>query len=183
MMPSENADPFSTMSDIAEIVLANIVGRRSVRSFAPRAIDPEALQIILRAGDAAPSAGGLKSRKFIAITNPDDLEFIIRYIFSARVREQRALFKNVPCIVMICANLTSATHKYKRGRLYAIQDATLAGQNILLMAHALGISSCWIGQIRERKIMERFQICSDHKLVGLIALGHQATEPPRPPPA
>ncbi|CAK0760760.1 putative NADH dehydrogenase/NAD(P)H nitroreductase AF_0226 [Gammaproteobacteria bacterium] len=157
---------------VADIVLKNILGRRSIRSFKPNALPTESIEIILQAGDAAPSAGGLKSRKFILITNSDDLDFIIKYIFSHRVREQRQLFRNVPCIIIMCANITSATRKYKRGRLYAMQDATFAGQNIMLMAHALGIASCWIGQVRERKIIERFEISTDYKLVGLIALGY-----------
>lgn len=128
--------------------------------------------MILQAGNAAPSAGNLKSRKFVSITEAADIEFLIRYIFSRRIREERRLFANVPCILVICANLDSARKKYRRGRLYAIQDATLAGQNMMLMAHALGIGSCWIGQVRERQIVGKFGIDPDYQIVGLIALGY-----------
>ncbi|CAK0760069.1 putative NADH dehydrogenase/NAD(P)H nitroreductase AF_0226 [Gammaproteobacteria bacterium] len=159
-------------NQIADIVLENILTRRSVRNFEPRVLRTEDIEIILRAGDAAPSAGGIKSRKLLPITNQDDLNFIIKYIFSKKVREHRQLFRNVPCIILMCANIFSARKKYRRGRLYSVQDATLAGQNIMLMAHALGIGSCWIGQIRERKLMERFNISAEHKLIGLIALGY-----------
>ncbi len=161
----------------ATIVLANILNRHSVRAFEPGALAEEDLQTLLRAGEAAPSAGGLKSRNLIPVTHPEDLEFIIRYIFSARIRQQRERFKNVSCILLICANITSATAKYRRGRLYALQDATLAGQNVLLMAHALGICACWIGQIRERKIVQKFNLGKEYKLVGLIALGRQPATP------
>jgi len=158
----------------AQIIFDNIQTRRSIRSFMDYQLPNGDVELILRAGDAAPSAGGLKSRKFIYINQREDLDFILKYIFSRRVREHRHLFKNVPCMILVCANLTSALRKYRRGKLYAIQDATLAGQNIMLMAHALGIGSCWIGQIRERKIVEKFSISADYKLVGLIALGYRA---------
>lgn len=165
------------MDEAAQIILENILTRRSIRAFAPRVLPEEDIATILRAGDAAPSAGGLKSRKFICVTKQDDLDFILKYIFSRRVREHRHLFKNVPCIILICANFASALQKYKRGRLYATTDATLAGENMLLMAHALKIGSCWIGQIREKKIIERFAITAEYKLVGIIALGYQSTDP------
>lgn len=162
------------MNEIANIVFNNIISRRSVRSFAARSLLPEDLEIILQAANTAPSAGGLKSRKFVIIDNQNDLNFVIKYIFSRRVHEYRKLFINVPCIILMCANISSARKKYRRGRLYAIQDTALAGQNIMLMANALGISSCWIGQLREKKIMEKFNISNDYKLTGIIALGYAA---------
>lgn len=171
--PNEGATPFPARQELADIIQRNILSRRSVRTFKPVALPEESLERLLKAGNSAPSAGGLQSRKFIPVTHHDDIQFIIEYIFSARVRQNKELFRNVPCILLMCANIATATQRYKRGRLYAIQDATLAGQNIMLMAHALGIGSCWIGQIRERKLVQRFNIGSDYKLIGLIALGYQ----------
>lgn len=159
------------MKTPASIVYANILNRRSIRSFLNESIDDEALKIILEAGNAAPSAGNLQSRELRLLTNRADIEFVINYIYSERVRNHLPTFKNAAAIILLLANKQRCRAKYRRGYLYSIQDATLAGQNMLLMATALGLGSCWVGQVREAKICTKFQITQEFKLIGIIALG------------
>jgi len=162
------------MNNTQLIVYNNIINRRSIRKFKNAEISTDQLKIILEAGDAAPSAGNLKSREIRALTDREDIEFVINYIYSSRVLKGLSEFKNASTLILLIANVPRCRTKYKRGFLYSIQDATLAGQNILLMASALGLGSCWVGQVKEFKILNRFHIDSDHKLVGIIALGHIA---------
>jgi nitroreductase len=159
--------------DIASIVFDNILNRRSVRRYRKEVIVPEVLEKILAAGHAAPSAGNLKSREFIVLTTQEEIDSVLSYIFSARVMEQKSYFRNAGALILMCANPTRSKQKYKRGRLYAMQDATLAGQNMLLMATALGLGSCWIGQVREKGLMTKFNISPELHIVGIVALGHK----------
>jgi nitroreductase len=162
------------MNPAATIVYQNILNRRSIRNFKAVEIAPEQLDILMKAGDAAPSAGNLKSREIKLLTSREEVDFVISYIYSARVQQHFATFKNAAALVLLLANIRRCRTKYKRGRLYAMQDATLAGENILLMATALGIGSCWVGQVKESQILRRFDIGEDYKLVGIIALGYGA---------
>jgi len=160
-----------SLNEHASIVYNNIINRRSIRNFKNANIDDKTLQLILDAGNAAPSAGNLKSREILALTTREDIEFVIDYIYSERVKNNLPTFKNAAAIILLLANLQRCRTKYRRGYLYAIQDATLAGQNMLLMASALGLGGCWVGQIKEAKICAKYNITKDFKLVGIIALG------------
>jgi nitroreductase len=51
-------------------------------------------------------------------------------------------------------------------------DTILAGQNIMLMANALNIKTCYIGQVKEKKVFDLLSIDSSLLLVGIIALGY-----------
>ncbi len=160
------------MNPTATLVYQNILTRRSVRAFSDIAISPEQLAILQQVAHAAPSAGNLKSREIKILTERAAIGLVLDYVYSAKVRQHFATFKNAAALVLLLANVRRCRTKYKRGLLYAIQDATLAGENILLMATALGIASCWVGQVRESKLLTHFNISDDYKLVGIIALGY-----------
>ncbi len=162
----------TAMNPTAKIVYDTILQRRSVRQFAPdTALSEQTLDCLLTAGDAAPSAGNLKSRRLHPVTQRADLYFVISHIFSARVRKELAAFKHAAAFILLCADIPHCRQKYPRGNLYAVQDASLAGQNILLMAHALGLGGCWIGQVNGSALLPHFGLEPPLKLVGIIALG------------
>jgi len=160
------------MDKKAAIVLDNILTRRSVREFIKKEIEKEGLELILKAGDFAPSAGNLKSREFVCLKKKEDIEFILEQTFSKSVNGSKAMFANASCMMLLFADLSKSLAQYQRGELFAIEDATLAGQNMMLMAHALGIGSCWIGQFKEKEIIDRFKKGNGLKLIGIIAFGY-----------
>ncbi len=162
------------MNPNAQIVFDNLLNRRSVRQFQPGSLSAEQIDLLLRAADAAPSAGNLKSRHLHAVTQRSDLEFVLSHIYSARISANHATFRNVAAMILLCADIPHCRQRYRRGALYAIQDASLAGQNILLLAHALGLGGCWIGQVNGHALLPHFGLPEHLKLVGLIALGHPA---------
>lgn len=171
------------MNPAAQIVYDTILQRRSIRQFAPNTtLSEETLHDLLTAGDAAPSAGNLKSRLLHPVTQRADLDFVISHIFSARVRKELAAFKHAAAFILLCADIPRCRQKYPRGNLYAIQDASLAGQNILLMAHALGLGGCWIGQINGSALLPHFNLNPQLKLVGIIALGEMVEGASHPQP-
>ncbi len=163
------------MEENANAVFRNILARRTVRDYTREGIQESVIKKILKAGDCAPSGGGLKSRKFMTITRRDDIDFIQGCIFSKAIRIHKKRFVNVPVLMIICADVQRCRRIYRRGRLYAIQDATMAGENMTLMAHALGIGSCWIGQFREKKVRDMFRIGDGEEIVGIMAFGLPAS--------
>jgi len=53
---------------------------------------------------------------------------------------------------------------------------------MMIMAHSLGLGSCWIGAFDEKRIKEILKIPETVEIVGLITLGYpdeNATAPPR----
>ncbi|MDD5680217.1 MAG: nitroreductase family protein [Candidatus Omnitrophica bacterium] len=148
--------------------MANIKNRRSRRAFLDRSIPAEIIEEILEAGRYAPSALNKQPWKFIVIANKEvirQLSDIIRGIMTRlasllpllriiqpELRDPKivgaikktvssstdAIFYNAPLLILVIAANNA-------GR-YAVKDCTLASQNMMLYAHSLGISSCFIGR-------------------------------------
>ena len=66
-------------------------------------------------------------------------------------------------------------------RLYSIQNCAAATENILLMAHALGLGGAWIGYMEEDKIIPMLTIPQGLRPQAVIAIGYPAENPPIPP--
>lgn len=61
----------------------------------------------------------------------------------------------------------------------AIADAGCAMQNIMLMAHSLGVASCWINQMKDtngdpavRALLDGYGVPADHDVQCCAALGY-----------
>jgi len=59
-------------------------------------------------------------------------------------------------------------------------DGTIATQNMLLAAHALGLGACWIGSynsVYENKVKEILSVSKDKRLLSIISIGFPAESP------
>jgi nitroreductase len=116
-------------------VLEAIFRRRSIRKYSDQKVEPEKLDLLLKAAMAAPSAMNCKPWEFVVVTDPQKLaQFRQRLMFGNR---------NAPAAIVVCGNpgLTSNP----AARLFWPQDCSLAGQNILLAAVSLGLGTVWVG--------------------------------------
>jgi nitroreductase len=82
-----------------------------------------------------------------------------------------------PCILVFCAMPSVSGAKYgARGRnLYCVEDACIGAAYAQLMAHAMGMGSCWAGAMNEQLVMNALGgLFSPHLLpVALLAVGHR----------
>ena len=95
----------------------------------------------MKAGLWAPSAGNLQSWDVILTKNSEKKRILTKAAYM------RDFISEAPVVMILCANMhRSATIYHERGKkLFCIQDAACAGQNILLAAHAIGLGTCWVG--------------------------------------
>jgi len=149
-------------------ILRNIKTRRSRRGFSTKGIDDDVISEIIEAGRYAPTALNKQPWKFIVITNKTvikKLSSIVKdktlkiakflpllKIFKAVLRDPQVVgaikktisdkgdtvFYDAPLLIFIAAD--------KKGGPYIAKDCALASQNMMLYAHSLGISSCFIGR-------------------------------------
>ena len=73
----------------------------------------------------------------------------------------------------------------ERSNPHGIEDCTCALENIFLAAHALGIGSVWINQLKGicdapaiRAVLNELRLPENHIVLGMAALGYPA-EPPK----
>jgi FMN reductase [NAD(P)H] len=155
MFPSDilpNTYPKETSDDeIDEILNSNIfnvmLNRRSQRKFENKKVEDWKVEIILAAADTAPTAGGFQG-------------FEIFYILKEEIKEKLVIaannqpYVNAPLMLVFCSNPNRIKMNYSQDILhkFSLQDATLAAGYAQLSAHALGLSSIWIGMLDEQLV-------------------------------
>lgn len=115
-------------------VLATIFQRKSVRNFTGGEVSDELLQMLLRAAMAAPSAVNQQPWEFVVLRDRHILDSLADELPYAKM-----LYKASAAII-VCGNPEKAHLKLTE---YAVIDSTLASQNILLAAEALGLGAIW----------------------------------------
>jgi nitroreductase len=142
-----------------------ILSRRSIRKYESRDIPEEVLQQILEAGRQAPSAANRQPVRFVVVTDHSILKELCDTLITRFV-------KSTPVAIAGCANVKS----FLTGK-WAVVDATIAMQNMVIAAWALGIGSCWIGACNEARVKKLLKIPDEWKFVALLTLGYPAEQP------
>ena len=118
----------------ANAVIENIMTRTSVRQYSSRAIAKDTLDILVKAGMAAPTAMNKQPWAFVIVNDRVVLDSL------AAVHPYSHL-ENAAAAIIVCGDVQKAapdtTHEFW------IQDCSAASENILLAAHALGIGAVW----------------------------------------
>jgi FMN reductase [NAD(P)H] len=139
--------------DIEDIVQTNIfnvmLNRRSQRKFENKDVEEWKLEMIFAAADTAPTAGGFQGFEIYHVKN----EEIKRKLVDAANNQP---YVHAPVVLVFCINPKRIKLNFPPDtiRKFSQQDATLAAAYSQLAAHALGLSSIWIGMFDEIKIKE-----------------------------
>lgn len=153
--------------------LTAIHTRRSIREYTDQPISEEAVQEILKAAMAAPSAGNQQPWQFIVITDPEILKEI------PKINPYAEMAVTAPLPILICGDL-----KIERFAGYWVVDCSAATQNMLLAAHALGLGAVWTGIYPMEDRMDAFTKligCPEHILPhSLVVIGYPAQERQHP---
>jgi nitroreductase len=150
--PKEVAEPTDGgYDDIDEILNSNIfsvmLNRRSQRKFEDKEIEDWKIEIIYAAADTAPTAGGFQGFEIFNITKEETKKKLV-------VAANNQPYVNAPLVIVFCLNPDRIKMKFSGNILqkFSLQDATLAAGYAQLAAHALGLSSIWIGMFDEKLV-------------------------------
>ena len=114
-----------------------IMSRVSVRQYSDREIPEEALRVILEAGMSGPSAVNARDWSFIVVRDPE----MLNKMADANGRPAQPL-RSANLGILVCGDTERA---FQRAPDYWVVDGSIAAQNMILAAHALGIGSVWLG--------------------------------------
>lgn len=131
----------------ANNTLETIMTRTSIRSFTDKAVSADTIELLLRAGMAAPTAVNLQPWHFVAVNDRAKLDEL-----GGNGRQSKML-QEATLAIVVCGNMEKALEG--PGQAFWIQDCSAATENILLAAHALGLGAVWTGcyPIEERVAM------------------------------
>ncbi len=160
-------------------VINALLTRRSIRKYQPKQLEPEVLEMILKAGTFAPTAKGLQSPTIVAVQDPSDRAAIQALNCQARGMQGDPYY-GAPTILLVFRPENFGT---------GIEDASCVLSTMMVAAHALGAASCWIHgeyemfQLPEGKaLLKKWGLPENLVGVGSLALGYADGPAPAPKP-
>ena len=142
-----------TSHDAEDIIQTNIfnvmLNRRSQRKFENKEVEEWKLEMIFAAADTAPTAGGFQGFEIYHIKKQEVKNKLVQ-------AANNQPYVNAPVVLVFCMNPDRVKLNFPPDKIrkFSQQDATLAAAYSQLAAHALGLSSIWIGMLDEDRIRE-----------------------------
>lgn len=138
--------PMSQQKTSHNEAFANIMTRKSVRTYANKPIEKEKVDTLLRAAMAAPTAVNKQPWAFVVIDDAAILDTLATHLPYAKMTGE------APLAIVVCGDLT----KTIRGNddPYWALDCSAATENLLLAAESMGLGAVWTGVYPEEERME-----------------------------
>lgn len=150
--------------------MKEIFERASVRVFKPQPVEKEKIEMLLRAGMQAPSAGNQQEWEFLVVQDPKKLEQL------SGVDNYAKFLSRVPGVIIVLGNRDEM-----RFPEHWQQDLGAVSENILLQAVSEGLASVWLGvaPIEERMqfIKQLFNLPDNVLPFSIVAFGYAKKQP------
>jgi nitroreductase len=144
-----------------------IHNRKSVRSFTGERVSSDALEKIIKAGMAAPTAVNMQPWAFIVVTDRKTLDDLAAGLPYAKMLDMAG------AAIIVCVIPEKA---YEKSPELAVIDGTCASENILLAAEALGLGAVWTAAYpyKDRMVVARKALNIPQNIIPLnvIPVGH-----------
>ena len=122
-----------------------IMNRTSIRQFTGEPVSMEQLEILLRAGMAAPTAMNSQPWRFVVLTEKER----IAELFGGGPRS--GMFTDAGAVIVVCGQTTMMRKPFgqpdapavEMENIFWFEDCSAATENILLAAKALGLGAVW----------------------------------------
>jgi nitroreductase len=151
--------------------IENLLTRKSVRKYTPQPVSEEDIELILKAGMQAPSAGNGQPWHFLVMTDRTVMDEVPKFHSFASSMNSAAV------AILVCGEEKLS----KRPKGWRV-DCAAAAENILLAAHALGLGAVWMAVDPDEKRLEGMcrliQFPEGIIPFGLISIGYPAEDPP-----
>ena len=140
--------------------------RRSIRRYRAESVSHELVEAVLEAAIWAPSAHNRQPWRFAVVETRTQKEQLaqamgaqLRHdlqvdgvppeLIESDARRSYSRITNAPIVIVLCLSMVDMdvytdTKRYQNEYIMAVQSAAMAGQNVLLAAHDVGLSACWM---------------------------------------
>ena len=161
----------ATVANVSpQALLALLKARRSIRRYHPDPVPDEMVEQLLEAGRWAPSASNRQPWHIIVIRDE---------VIRQQVAENAAAFVirwaqagEAPLLLLLCGDAGNPVY-----RRFLHEDLGLAGAQIMLQAHALGLGTCWIGGLDRAALTDILRLPDNLEVVALLTVGFPAEDP------
>ncbi|MCD7937848.1 MAG: nitroreductase [Tannerellaceae bacterium] len=154
-----------------EVVIENIMSRRSVRDYTDQQVTKAELQTLMECAINAPSAVNRQPWQVRVVQNQDVLNKI-------RAVNERTIY-NAPTVIFIA---------HEKENRWSAFDCGLLTENILLAAESMDLGTCVVGSVTSvlyasegKEILEALNLPEDYEVIVGICLGHKNQYPEAKP--
>jgi len=149
------------------------VARRTIRRFKPAPVPRDLLERLVNAARLAPSAANVQPLEFVIVDEAGIKAEVFpalkwaAYIAPAgdpRPGEEPAAY----VVTLVNSKLREKMFEY---------DVGAAMENMILVALAEGLGSCWLLSIDRDKLRAFFGVPDEYRIDSVLALGYPAEEP------
>jgi coenzyme F420-0:L-glutamate ligase/coenzyme F420-1:gamma-L-glutamate ligase len=175
--------------------------RRSIRRFLPWVVEPDVIRMVLQAATWAPSAHHRQPWRFVVLSSPHSRQLLANAMsvdfrrdlqsdglpaeqVEAQVERSRQRIFEAPVAILLCLD-TSVGDVYPDARrqnseiIMGVQGVAMAGENLLLAAHAFGLGGVWVCAplFAQETVRRALNLAETWQPQGLVLLGYPARIP------
>ena len=175
--------------------------RRSIRRFLPWVVEPDVIRMVLQAATWAPSAHHRQPWRFVVLSSPHSRQLLANAMsvdfrrdlqsdglpaeqVEAQVERSRQRIFEAPVAILLCLD-TSVGDVYPDARrqnseiIMGVQGVAMAGENLLLAAHAFGLGGVWVCAplFAQETVRRALNLAETWQPQGLALLGYPARIP------
>lgn len=142
--------------------------RYSVRKYADRQIEKEKLDLVLKAGNLAPTAVNSQPQRIYVIQSPEII---------AKLAEVTPMTFGAKTILAFALDTDAEwENPLEAGIAMGTQDVSIVATHIMMEAADIGLGTCWVGYFPNSVTESILGLPENEKLVLLMPIGYPAAD-------
>ncbi len=141
--------------------------RYSVRNFESRRLEKEIIDKILECGHIAPTGCNYQPQRILVLNSDEAIE---------KLKKCTKCHFDAPTAMLVCYNKDESWVRKYDGALSAPVDAGIVTTHMMLMAHSLGVGSCWVMHFDPFAVRSEFNIPENIEPLALLVMGYPHKE-------
>lgn len=141
--------------------------RYSVRSFTGEAVRQEDLDIILKAGQVAPTACNLQPQRILVINSAEETE---------KLKNCTRCHFNAPTALLVCYDKEECWKRKYDGKSSGEIDASIVTTHMMLAAKSIGVGSTWVMHFDPEAMRSTYHVPEQMEITALLVMGYPAQD-------
>lgn len=158
----------------SEVVMQNILSRKSVRSYTEQPVTSAQLDTLVRAAMAAPTGRDMRPWKFIVVDDKEAMKALAEKLPYAK------MLKEAAAAIVVCGDLSVKDDEGKPSTNWMF-DCSAATENLLLQAEAMGLGAVWTAaypyEERQGAVSAALRLPEHIIPLNVIPIGHPKGDP------
>lgn len=141
--------------------------RYSVRKFSDKPVEKEKIDLILRAGQLAPTAHNSQPQRIICVNSAESLELL---------RKCTSSHYDCTAAMIVCHDKDTAWVRPFDGKSSGDIDAAIVTSSMMFEAQNLGIGTTWVMYFNPEAVRKEFQLPDNIESTAILVMGYPAVD-------